>query len=285
MKLSEKEDSIFERVLVFGGPKSGKTELAGALTTEFDLLYFDLENGYKTLRKLPQKQQDRVELISIPDTKVYPIATDTMAKIIPGNPVAICRAHGKVTCHLCLKSGGLADTVELNKLPETTVVVVDSLTQLALSAMNNIFQTRDDDAKADWEDYRKQGFRMDRFLSQVQQAKFNIVCITHEVESELEDGRKRLVPVAGTREFSRNTAKYFDHVVYCEVKNKKHAFGSSTTYAMSVLTGSRTDIDVEKLTVPSLLPFFRHEIRKTEGTSPGQQAMENLKSKFAASAA
>ena len=81
---------------------------------------------------------------------------------------------------------------------------------------------------------------MDMFLSYVQQAPYNIVCISHETEVEMEDGKSKLVPTAGTRNFSRNTAKYFDEVVYCEVKNKKHVAASSTTYANNVLTGSRT---------------------------------------------
>ena len=55
---------------------------------------------------------------------------------------------------------------------------------------------------------------------------------------------------------SRNTAKYFDHVVYCEVKNRKHSFASSTTYAGNILTGSRTDIALEADATPSLLRIF-----------------------------
>lgn len=120
---------------------------------------------------------------------------------------------------------------------------------------------------------------MDKFLSQVQQAKFNIVCITHVVETELEDGRKKLVPVCGTTAFSRNTAKYFDHVVYCEIKNKKHNFASSTTYANNILTGSRTDIALESTEAPSLLAIFEGKVGTpapaTVGT-PAQQAIKNL---------
>jgi hypothetical protein len=90
----------------------------------------------------------------------------------------------------------------------------------------------------------------------VQQSKYNIVCITHETETEMEDGRKKLVPVAGTASFSRNTAKYFDDVIYCEVKNKKHQFASSTTYANNILTGSRSAVSLETDERPSLLKIF-----------------------------
>ena len=256
MKLSDKYIETTQRAIVFGSPKSGKTELAGNLSKEFNLLWFDLENGYSTLLKLPLEQQQKIEIIAIPDTKVFPIAIETMLKVVTGIAVEICEAHGKVSCQLCKKDSLPTVRVCLNELTEDWIVVVDSLTQLANSAMNHLTKSQDDLYKPEWGDYRNQGQLMDKFLSQVQQSKFNIVCITHETETEMEDGKKKLVPVAGTVSFSRNTAKYFDHVVYCEVKNRKHAFASSTTYSGSVLTGSRTDIGLEKDTIPTLLRIF-----------------------------
>jgi len=279
MKLTDKKLSKTHRALVYGDPKSGKTQLAAALSAKFNLLYIDLENGYETLLKLPQEHQERIELISIPDTKVFPIAIETMLKVITGNKVEICDAHGKVGCAVCKKEGNSFSTVELNSLSDDWIVVVDSLTQLSNSAMNFLTKAQDDTYKPEWTDYRNQGQLLDKFLSQVQQAKFNIVCITHVVETELEDGRKKLVPVCGTTAFSRNTAKYFDHVVYCEIKNKKHNFASSTTYANNILTGSRTDIALESTEAPSLLAIFEGKVGTpapaTVGT-PAQQAIKNL---------
>lgn len=60
------------------------------------------------------------------------------------------------------------------------------------------------------------------------------------------DGKNKLVSVGGTTNFSRNTAKYFDDVVYCEVKNKQHVFASSSTYSGQIMTGSRSDRSLEK---------------------------------------
>lgn len=267
MKLTSKVDSLRERILVFGGPKSGKTKLVAGLSEQFNLKYFDLENGYKTLRQLPTAWQERIELYSLPDTKIWPVAISTMLKAITGLPTTFCVEHGNTACISCRKDNKLFESVELNKLGQDDIVVVDSMTQLSLSAMSHIKRNDDELDKPTWDNYASQGFLLDKFLSQVQQAKFNVCIITHEVEAELENGGKKLVPVAGTREFSRNTAKYFDHVVYCELKNKRHAFGSATDYAISVLTGSRADVSIEKLTIPSLLPFFRHEIPRTESSS------------------
>ena len=285
MKLTEKKHSKTSRVLVYGEPKSGKTQLAAALASKYKLIFIDLENGYETLLKLPQEYQERIELISIPDTKVFPIAIETMLKVITGNRVEICDAHGKVGCAVCKKEQASFSVIELNSLSSDTVVVVDSLTQLSNSAMNFLTKTQDDTYKPEWTDYRNQGQLLDKFLSQIQQAKFNVVCITHVVETELEDGSKKLVPVCGTTAFSRNTAKYFDHVVYCEIKNKKHNFASSTTYANNILTGSRTDIALESADAPSLLDIFDGKIgagdtvQKVSTVTPAQTAISNL-SKF-----
>lgn len=275
-KLSTIAQAKTQTVIVFGEPKSGKTQLAGDLSKEFDILYFGLENGHATLFKLPPEQQDRIEVVLIPDSRTYPVAIETMLKVVSGNRTEICEEHGKVSCPLCKKDGKPFTVVELNALPATTIVVVDSLTQLAVSAMAHITKSQSDEYKYDWDDYRKQGTLMDKFLSQIQQAKYNVVCITHVTETELEDGRKKLVPVAGTTSFSRNTGKYFGHIVFCEVKNRQHKFASGTTYSNNVLTGSRTDQELENDANPSLLSIFKGEV-KTKHTSPSNTAVENLK--------
>ena len=247
MKLSQKSAVKSHRVLLFGPPKSGKTQLAGsvALDPRFKLIVFDLENGSDTLLKLPIECHDRIEVISIPDTRGFPIAIETMLKVIKGGPVEICELHGKVSCALCRTKLLPTTSIELNSIGLDTIVIVDSLTQLTNSAISHITKAQSEDYKMEFNDWANLGKLMDTFLSYVQQAPFNIICISHETEVEMEDGKSKLVPTAGTRNFSRNTAKYFDEVVYCEVKNKKHIAASSTTYANNILTGSRTGSALE----------------------------------------
>jgi len=280
MKLSASIASTTHRALLFGPPKSGKSFLAGKLSAEFDLLWFDLENGVDTLRQLPSTQQDRIELISLPDSRVYPIAIETMLKVIKGSPVDICEEHGKVSCALCKKDSKSFVTVNLNQLPPSTVVVVDSLTQLTNSAIAHITKHQPDDYKLNYDDWANLGKLMDTFLSQVQQARYNIVCISHETEVEMEDGKQKLVPTAGTARFSRNTAKYFDEVIYCEIKNRKHIAASSTTYSGNILTGSRTSSILETAAEPSLIPIFkgiRTAVQSTSAApSPAQNALSSL---------
>jgi len=258
MKLTQKQISPVHRVLIYGPPKTGKTELAGSLSQYKNIIWFDLENGYATLLKLPEEWKERIEIISLPDTKSFPIAIETCLKVIKGTAVKICEEHGKVSCPVCNKAGAPTTEVCLNDLDENTVVVFDSLTQLTASAIAQITKNQPDDYKMDFDDWGNLGKLMEIFLSHIQQAHYNVVCISHETEAELEDGKHKLVPVAGSRNFSRNTAKYFDHVVYAEVKNKKHNFYSSTTSANNLNTGSRTGISLESITGSPLIELFKN---------------------------
>lgn len=252
-KLTSMVKSKTKRVLVFGPPKSGKTELAARLAEHFNVLYLGCENGQDTMYKLPMAMQEKIEVVALPDSRVYPIAAETMLKVIRGTEVKICDEHGKVGCPICTRDGKSVTTVELNKLDETWVVVVDSLSQLVNSMIAHITKGKPDDYKLQTDDWGNLGKLMDMFLSQVQAARYNIVVISHEMGVEMNDGKEKLVAVAGTKNFSRNSAKYFGEVIYCELKNKKHVFGSSTSYANGIVTGSRDDFSLEDYEEPKLL--------------------------------
>lgn len=259
MKLSDYRKSAVQHVVIYGPPKSGKTAIVGKLAEAgFKLVWFDLEKGATTLlHHVAQQFQDNIELIPLPDTRDYPIAAETMLKVFKGSLVEICETHGKVGCALCKTQQLPQIKVELNKLTTREIVVIDSVTQLSNSVMAHICRGQGDDFKPGWDEYRKQGFLLDKMFSIVQQAPYNIIAITHENMVEMEDKKQRITPTAGTRNFSATFGKYFDHVVYSEISNKKHRFFSSTTALASVLTGSRSDIEVEKKEVPTLLDIFR----------------------------
>lgn len=288
MKLSQKTASKSHRVLLFGPPKSGKTRLAGELAKEFNLIWFDLENGVDTLFQLPIECQERIEVISIPDTRSFPMAIETCLKAIKGSAGKICETHGKWNCAVCLKDSAPQVEVALSSLPLDTIVVFDSLTQLTQSAISHITKGQPDDYKLNYDDWGNLGKLMDTFLSHVQQAGFHVVCISHETEAEMEDGKTKLVPTAGTRAFSRNTAKYFDEVIYCEVKNKRHIAASSTLYSGNILTGSRSGSVLEATTDASLIPIFKGEkptVNQVTNTTPATKslsALEKIKADMAA---
>lgn len=267
-KLSSLSPSTTRRVLVYGPPKTGKTEIVGALSTDFDLLWFDLEAGKDTLFKLPRAQQERINVISIPDTRGWPIAAETMLKVIKGLKCSICEEHGKVACLPCMKMGKPAEEVCLATLPPGTIVVIDSGTQLSNSFIAHITKEQDEMYKMQTDDWGNLAKFIDMFLSYLQQLKCHVILITHETTAELEDGKERVVPVMGSRNSSRNVAKYFDDVVYAQVKNGKHSFGSSTLYQNNITTGSRSGAVLEKLTNPSLLDIMKGNVSQVISASP-----------------
>lgn len=276
MKLTLKQAANSHRVVVYGPPKVGKTQLVGSLASQFKLIWFDLESGYNTLLKLPPEQQANIELIGIPDSKVYPIAVETLLKAFSGRKGTICDEHGKWDCALCKKDSKPVVEFCLNEVPADTIVVVDSLTQFTVSAIANITRNQPEDYKMQFDDWGNLRAIVEKLLSCVQAAKCSIVCISHEEEVELEDGRKKIVPVCGSSKSSRNTAKYFDHVVYCEVKNRKHGAASSTTFSNNILTGSRTDVMLESLESPTLLQIFTQNPKQVNET-PATNALSALK--------
>ena len=275
MKLTHAPKSSTQSVLVYGPPKVGKTQLVGQLATKYNLIWFDLEQGSATLFKLPPEAQERVELIKLPDSRSYPIAIETCLKVIKGSPVVIDEATGKVLAPGAKQQEDRTYVeVNLNSVGSDTIVVFDSLTQLTNSAISHITKNQPDDYKLNYDDWGNLGKLMDIFLSHIQVAKFNVICISHETEAEMEDGKNKIVPVAGTRNFSRNAAKYFGHVVYCQVQLKKHQFSSTTTSLLNVISGSRTDVNVDKMTEPSLIPIFEQGQQSNQNN--GQKALTQL---------
>lgn len=256
----EAKSAPLERILIYSDPNLGKTEAMGRLAAKFHLHWFDLESGVKTLLqdRFPRELRKNITLYSIPDDATNPVAIETFLKIVQKRPVKICEAHGKVGCPACLKEGKAMQDFDITKLGPTDCLVVDSLNQLQNSAMCSITKMRDDLYKPDWEDFRNQGALMGKILSVFQNGlNCHLACSTHPIEVEMEDGSKKLVPISGTTNFSRNTAKYFDHIVYISMVGPIRKFTSLATTNPKICAGSRYSVDLSKDKDPTLLNFFK----------------------------
>ena len=258
-KLNTLSASSNPSVMLFGAPFTGKTLLAGKLAEYFNIIHIDMEAGHDVMFTLPKEWQERIEVISLPDTSSYPIAIETCLKMVK-MAVSICEKHGKVGCLKCKTAGDPIVDVDLNNLGDDTIVVFDSATQLTASAIANIVKKEDDMYKLKLDDWGGLSKLMDIFFSHIQNASYKRIVISHVKEAEQEDGRVLLSPVAGSQNFSSNVARFFDHVVYLERKNKKHMVASSTTYNTRVMTGSRTNVAMEDMTEATLLSIFKPEV-------------------------
>lgn len=281
-----------QHVLIFGEAKTGKTQLMASLASKYKLLWFDLEHGVSTLFKLPLELQQNIEVISLPDTRVNPVASQTMRAVIKGDPIQVCAAHGVVNCVACAKEFGppqaprvpdMWNRIALNELdPNEWVVCIDGATQLGNSVMAQLCLGKPDDYKPGWDEYGPQGLMLDRFFSFIQQAKFNVVCSALVLMTEQEDKSQKLMPLCGTTNYSANVAKYFDHIIYAHMSGKKHAVGSKTTYSLQAIAGSRFDIAIEdqKSDAPTIVPFFEAARAQAaaEGTGGANQSAHAIAS-------
>ncbi len=254
-----------QHVLLFGPPKSGKTQLIAQLAeVGFNLVWFDLENGSSTLLKLSPEAKARITLVKIRDVIESPRAHATIDKISQGGTFKICDAHGTVNCAHCTKAGTFEDNHTLLEIPTSpldadpnTIYVLDSASQLTISVNAVVTFGREETYKEQFDDWSAQGKYLNRILSRIQNSPNMWAVTAHELLAEREDSAKRIVPSIGTTNYAVNCAKFFDHVVYLDKVNMKHRAYSSTGYSNSVITGSRSDIAVESMAVPSLEDIFR----------------------------
>lgn len=273
-KLSDMRGKTAQKVLVFGPPKTGKTQLIGGLSKEFNIIWCDLEAGKDTLLKLPVEQQERITLISIQDTIEAPRAHATIDTIIKGGDFHICDNHGSVKCVICAKDA-TAEWTDIH-IPTSiadggaeTIIVIDSLSQLTTSINSTCNKHLGSSVTIDWVPSRKDKdglaeyeFQMkylNRIMSSIQNAPFHVACTAHEIEAEREDGGVRIVPSIGSKPYAINSAKYFGHVVYLDKINLQHKAYSDTGYSNRIVTGSRLDVALEGMDEMSLLPIFKGE--------------------------
>lgn len=243
-------------VCVFGAPKSGKSQLTAGLSEKFNLIWFDLENGWEILLKQPPENSSRITLIKLEDTKDNPVAIETVNRALIGSKGSICHAHGKWNCLLC-KDPSTVDEIHLNALGPDTIVVIDTGSQLATSAMFHVTKGKPELYKLQQDDWGSIGKLLESGVSFIQQSKYHCVLIAHELETKMEDDKVRIVPSIGTTNFSARFGGKFSHIVHTEVKNGKHVAQSGSTCNQRFLTGSRTDVRMEDMGEhASLLPFF-----------------------------
>lgn len=258
MKPSQAVVGYPSHVLVFGDGGTGKSTLVSELTKHgFRLLWISMDNGHSILQKLTPAEQDLIELVVIPDTRDYPTGVDAFRESFKYNDVHICNMHGKHNCSVCAKdTAAIFTDYNLKKMDRNWIVVFDNLSQLSDSYQSLVCKGKPVDYKLQLDDWGALLFHLKKGLGDIQQAPFNICAIAHAVEEKNTAGENKIMPMVGSSQFAPKVTGYFDHAVYCKVMNREHRYGSSTKFAINVLTKSRTDVEIEAMKEASLAPFF-----------------------------
>ena len=77
-------------------------------------------------KQLPIEHQERINIISIPDTKNNPVATQVLARLFKFGKIHVCTKHGLDGCQVCTKGGGDFEDLDLKQLTSKDVLVIDS---------------------------------------------------------------------------------------------------------------------------------------------------------------
>lgn len=255
-KMTETTASPIKHVLVYGPPKTGKSELVGKLSEKMKLVWLDIEFGSDVLYKLPREWQENITIVKIPDSKAFPMGYQTIVKLFTAGKGSICVKHGAFNCPLCKKESAPVDEINFADFDQDTVLVIDSWSQIVLSIIGIVTKNKPDDYKMDRDEWMHVKQAVENLATMIQAAPFHVVVISHDEMVEQLDKSAKIVPVGGSRNTSRNFAKYFGEVIYSQVLNKKHKFSSSTVASNNIITGSRSDTVMEKSDDPKLLTVF-----------------------------
>lgn len=246
-------------VLMYGPPKTGKTRLAGtaARIAELEKIYWiDIENGVQTLLNmgLTDEELAKIVLIRIADTRDNPIAIETILKTFTSKtPLNICELHGRIDCAECRKAGSSFFSWHLGQCTHNDLVVLDSGSQLGDSALAAACLGKPGMYKPTFDEYGMVNKWLGDVCSVIQQcANTNFVVLTHEIALEDDEGKDKIFPLMGSKQFSMRCSKFFGTVVYVHKKMNKHVAGSSSVYRSDVLTGSRIAVALEQSKDPSM---------------------------------
>lgn len=264
--LAETQIDETDHVIIYGSSGTGKTTAAGLLSEFYNLLWFDGDKGLTALKhNLHPEMLKRIVPIKILDNTSTPNMVNTMLRVVTGRQVSICLGHGIVDCPMCKQEGKPSAIVAIGKLPKNWVVVMDSHTQFYASACVIAQSKIAGKALADTDDGFHGNFdfwaivrnAVDKFGNYVKDLPCKFVDISHETLTETEDKMmKKLVPIGGSENASRNYAKYFGTEINSKIVNGKIVFYSGATASAGIQTKSRSNVALELKATPSLLHVF-----------------------------
>lgn len=276
-------------ILLYGEPKTGKTTLAAtlAMAPEIDRIFlFMLENGEDAIAtafkegRLTREALRKIIVIKISDTREDFNGIQTLLKTVASKKAAwICDEHGIYECVTCKKANKDGTAFDHKSLTKRDVIIIDSLSQAGVSALNQACAGMPSEYKPGFDEYGACGKWLADLCTWIQAAPYcTIIAITHVLLLEdARDGKEsKLYPLCGTKNFSMNVAKYFGTVIFLKKKMGKLTAISGVFENSRLLTGSRLGLLLEKQKELDLVAAMRDAgfLPATSKESPTEKVEE-----------
>lgn len=247
--------------LIYGEPKTKKSRLVMQLAEAgFKLKYFCIDGGIP-IKGQTKETLDNVEVFILRDTSTFQVGIKTIRRVIKGDELFLCDFHGNIDCKNCKLADQPFSRVCLNEMQLDEIFVLDHLTALSNSALNTVWDGNKyaessipADDTTSFNIWRQQGWLTADVLKRAENAPFNTAFICQEALAKMEDGATKIIPQAGTDNFSRTIPGYFHHIIHCDRQNGEFKFTSIKNN--QAIVGSRDNIAIEDMKVPSLVPFY-----------------------------
>lgn len=271
------DQSLARKVALFGLPGSGKTHLAATIARVPSIKkvhWFDLENGIETIifavdskgePLLTSEELAKIQVYRISDDKEKPRAAETLLKAFTSHSgVKLCQEHGIVNCSQCATT---LVPFNLFTMDETEAIVIDSGSQLADSVIH-LSQLLNPTLKHLKLHYGNFTNDMGAIVSGIQAARCHIIMCTHEQEitkevqvsnTTTEEKILSIVPMCGSRNFSRKVGKYFGYKIYTYVNGASYRATCKIGKMDKVMVSYRRPVSFEGTADPSLEVLFASE--------------------------
>lgn len=292
--ISERADlKTKQGILIYGPSLSGKTLLAGTIAKHpliKRVWALDLENGISVLTnpevpphlRLTPQEMEKVIPITIPDTATRPLAKNTVTQLLASpNPHWVNSVTGELSATQ-KKGDDWIYWPPLHSRSEGEAIIIDSGSQLSASV--TAFYANQGLASFDL--HAAVGQQLHTIFSAIQASPIPIVYVTHIVMDEpalpvpkregggtkpnprmmLESTRiAQIYPLSGTKQFSMNCSKYFNHKIYTYIHRGRHVVLSTPDAVDFTTPGNRAGVTLHRLEAPTLLDLF-YPIREIDTT-------------------
>lgn len=294
--VQETEAARGHTLLIYGDPKTGKTQLAATIA-KIDWVrtvhYFGLENGHDTIirmakeGKLSPEAIKKIKIYRIIDTPDKSRGMDIALKcFVLEQAGRICKEHGAFQCTICppkvpksltpdhKSTDWIAKSIpfDVKELSFDDWVIFDGGKQLGASCLAYITKGKDYSFKPGWDEYGPVFRMLTDICSYIQAAgRCNYIMIAHQMvleNNEIEE-KDKFYPQMGSKNFSLTVGSYFGTVIRLVVTLRKHGGASASTASDLFISGSRLGMRLEDEKEPDLsLVWPKLGLKRPTATAP-----------------